>query len=175
MNPAPLVEVNDKKESQETLSIAERWRKHQQQRADLLKSGKSEEDVQKMGFDALTLDQYIQKYGKLKGGSEEGLTPEQSEARQDNISRRLVSLRMAKDLEAYHNQGKEANPDGFNMTGKPSIMKISTDALRQNLYMFSPEWQKAQGASGMSDMDLMAELAGEDSEEAQKIKAMKEA
>ena len=72
--------------------------------------------------------------------------------------KRMAALRLAKDIEAYHNQGEVANARGFNLGKKPSILKVETDGLSSEMFMFSPEWQKVQGASKISDMDLLAQI-----------------
>lgn len=43
------------------------------------------------------------------------------------------------------------------------------------MYMFSPEWVKIQGAAKVSDDELLAEVAGENSLAARRLKEAKEA
>lgn len=52
--------------------------------------------------------------------------------------------------------------DGFQLGAKPAILKVETDNLSQTMYMFSPEWQRVQGASMLTDAELRMELDSAD-------------
>jgi uncharacterized protein (DUF4415 family) len=96
-------------------------------------------------------------------------------ANEENKSKRLASLRLAKDVMAFHRQGRVANADGFKVGRGASILKINTDHLSQNLYMFSPDWQRVKGASKLSDDQLLLEIDAGDVEARERIRKAKEA
>ena len=57
------------------------------------------------------------------------------------------------------------------MPRKPSILRIETDMLNQTMLLFSPEWQKVQGASKASDEELLMEIGIQDDKEREKVRA----
>ena len=82
-------------------------------------------------------------------------SPEEIETAKENLQKRAASLRNAKMISAYHNQGKVASKEGFKLSGTPSIIQIETDGLSQTLYMFSPEWRQYYNATEISEDDIM--------------------
>lgn len=93
---------------------------------------------------------------------------------QENRQKRLIALRLAKNIQTFNNQGVVANVDGFQLGSKPAILKVETDNLSQMMYMFSPEWQRVQGSSKLSDAELRLELDAADEKAAQEVKKQKE-
>ena len=61
-------------------------------------------------------------------------------------------------VSAYHNQGKEANVDGFKIGRRPTILKVNTDNLSQDLYMFSPEWMKMNSVVLIDEDEIALKL-----------------
>ena len=57
------------------------------------------------------------------------------------------------------------------MPKKPSILSIETDMLNQTMLLFSPEWQKVQGASKESDEELLMQIGIQDDKEREKTRA----
>ena len=105
-------------------SLVELWKEHQEKRARLINKGMSVDAVEKEGYKNYTYDEFKKAYM-----SKHPRTEEETLKEKENKERRLAGLRLAKNIEAYHNQGKEANEDGFNLSVTPSIIKIDTDGL----------------------------------------------
>lgn len=120
-------------------------------------NGMSEEELHRQGYDELTYDEFKKKYEK-----EHPPTEEQVKESKEQKQKRMASMRLAKDIEAYQNQGKEASPTGFKLGKKPSLLSIPLDGLEQDLYLFSPEWQRIQGASKLSDDEILGLLGEQD-------------
>lgn len=109
-------------------------------------------EVDAAGYEALTLEQFMRREtDKAKAGKPMSVTPEELEREKAAKAKRLAGRRLVNDVTAYHSQGKEANVDGFTIGKQPSILKINTDSLNQIVYMFSPEWERMNGAAKLSD------------------------
>ena len=122
-------------------------------RSELRSKGMDIDTIDKMGFKNYTYDEFIKAYKKKNPPTEKEI-----KAKQEYQKKRLEGLRLAKDIQAYNNQGKVANVSGFDMPRKPSILSIETDMLNQTMLLFSPEWQKVQGAARISDAELLMEI-----------------
>ena len=115
--------------------LVAKWMAHQEKRNQMMRDGMSSSEVDKAGYRAMTFVDFKKKYREKNPPS-----TEETEARHENKMKRMAALRLAKDIEAYHNQGEVANTRGFNLGKKPSILKVETDGLSSELFMFSPEW-----------------------------------
>ena len=164
--PPPMADTSN---LQAADSIADRWHKHQNTRRDMLLAGKSSQEVDAAGYQALTYDEFKAQESKMHPKS-----PEQLATEEENKGKRLAALRLAKNVSAYHNQGSFANRDGFNVGKTPSILKIPTDGLSSRLFMFSPEWQKMQGVSKLSDDELLLEIDQTDLAARERVRRAKE-
>ena len=163
--PAPAVATTDdlKKER----DLVKEWKEHQKTRA-TLGNTLTENELHEAGYDALTFDEWKKRYGK-KGG-ETPPNPQMTEKQLKERQKRKEVLRQVKDIEAYENQGKNASEYGFKVTGTPSILNIPTESIRKYVYMFSPEWQRMQGASKLTDEQLLLELDSQDKEATAKVR-----
>ena len=104
--------------------MREMWLQHQQKRQELLDKKLSSNQVDKMGYQAMDFETYAQKYKEKNPPSES-----QSLAERQNALKRVAAKRLARNVAAYHNQGRVASVDGFNLTKKPSILKVETNGL----------------------------------------------
>ena len=119
-------------------------------RTELLQKGISHEDVDNAGYEDLTYGEWLEK--KYNGSNSS--VSSQAEAYEENRRKRLLSLKMAKDIQAYHNQGQVVDKSGFKLAKTPSILKVETENLNQTIYMFSPEWQEMMGTAEIVDEKL---------------------
>ena len=148
-------------------ALREKWFDHQEKRRQLVNSGMSQSQADQAGYKNLTFDEYLQEHGKSHPVPPEQIQ-EEEDAKEQNKMRRLASLRLAKDIAAYHSQGKRANVDGFNVGGTGSTLMVETD-LSQRMLVFGPSWRQVKGVSNISDDDLMLEVdAVDDDEDARK-------
>lgn len=152
LNPAPLPDP-DMTPGRDGKTLVEQWKEHQTTRRRMIRDGMDSKEVAKQGFEALTYEEFKNRY-KQKNPP----TKEETEKEKEIKEQRLVGLRMAKDIEAYHHQGKLADAAAFKIGGSPSTLMVETDGLDQRLLLFSPEWQKINGSATISDDDLLAEL-----------------
>ena len=134
MNPSPIPPP-EMLEDKDGKTMIEKWREHQDKRAEMISKGMDTDEVDKMGFEALTFDEFLKKYKE-----ENPPTAKETEEMEENKSKRRAALVLAHNIGAFHNQGKAASVEGFKMGKTPSIIKIETDDLQHNMYMYSPEW-----------------------------------
>ena len=83
-------------------------------------------------------------YDEFKDWYEKAHPPSEEEqaAREENKAKRLASMRLAADIDAFNHQGKEASADGFQMGSEPTVLSIPLDGVSQTLLMFSPDWHR---------------------------------
>lgn len=124
-SPGPDVESALKEEK----SLYEEWWEHQSTRRQLFNQGVSEEEINKRGFQAMTFDQYKKLHGEKKTTGKTQPTKEDLEKMSEEKQRRMAGLRLAKNLEAFHNQGVEASTEGFELSKNASILRIDTESL----------------------------------------------
>lgn len=178
LNPPPPKQKLDENVSKEK-SLFDEWLEHQEKRRSAIHNGISQTKVDEMGLQDYTFDQYKQKFGaakKASGVSGNVVEDEmQKQMLEENKAKRVAMMRFSRDLQAYHNQGSQANIDGFNIGKKPSILQIKTDDLRQVMLMFSPEWLAVNGSSKVSDDELALAVDAQDKEAMERLRKAKEA
>ena len=167
MNPPPLV---DKNVTNDGKNLLESYWDYMNERRRLL-ADKSDEEVSAMGYPDMTYEQYLEDW-KNKNPEEAQLNEQEKE---ENKAKRLASKRLAADIDAYNNQGQEANEMGFDVGSEPTLLSIPIDGVRQTMLMFSPEWHKVQGAAGKSDDEFLLDLDAEDQEARERLQKAKEA
>ena len=75
----------------------------------------------------------------------------------------MAGLKLAANIKTYNSMGVEASNDGFSLGRKPTLIQIKANELSNTMYMFSPEWQKVQGAWKGRESELLLTIEEQDS------------
>lgn len=167
MYPAPHEYKDQTKDGK---SILELYLEHQEKRREALRSGKTTEQADAMGLKNMTYEQFKENYR-----ANNQLDEAQEQKRDEDKAKRLASMRLAADIDAYNNQGEEASADGFKLGAEPHILQIPLNGISTRMLMFSPEWDKVQGASKKSDKEFMLDLNQLDAEAIEQERKAKQA
>lgn len=164
MNPPP---INNSVDTSDNESLYDKYVKYLQENRELSDSGVSQEEMDKMGRANLTFSQFKEMYKKAE--------PKPSAEVLANRQKRLAGLRLANDIQAYNNQGQAASPEGFKIGKTPTLLNVPLTGLSKVMYLFSPDWVKVQGASKVSDEELMAQITAGDKQAAKEARKAREA
>lgn len=99
MVPAPMPNPDTLKDAGGE-SLYDKWWAHQAKRSEMINRGLDTDALNKMGYRAMTFDQFKQEYHKKNPPDAKML-----EQMEENKKSRLSALRLAKNISAYHNQG----------------------------------------------------------------------
>ena len=147
---------------------------HIRTRQELAEQKIDEDKIDEMGYRIMSYDEFKALHKK----NEPKKTPEQTiaekEKEEQDKAKRMATIRLAKDIQAFHNQGKEAGIDGFVIGGSPSTIKIPMK-LTQDMLLYGPSWRQVNGASNISDDEILLQMDSKNKVVQERIRKAKEA
>ena len=137
----PALLPPDADQQGESKSMWDKFNSHIETRNQLLNKNMNESEVDKLGYDSVTFEQFKKR----------NTTPEQVEKDKINKEKRLAEYMLGGNIAKYNNQGTVFGTSDvlkrFELRpgGSPSIFNLDTENLTDEIYMFSDKWDKVMG------------------------------